>query len=152
MSATTAVRHPGRVPHPRRQRIVITGASSGLGRGMAQAFAARGRDLALVARRLDHLEQLRDELLAAHPGIRVVVGRLDVDDPDAVATVVPGLAAGLGASTGSSPTPASARARRSAPAGRGPTASSWSPTCSARTPAARRRSRCSAPRAADTSS
>jgi NADP-dependent 3-hydroxy acid dehydrogenase YdfG len=84
------------VPHPLRQRIVITGASAGLGRGMAQAFAARGRDLALVARRLDRLEALRDELLAAHPGIRVVVGQLDVDDPDAVATVVPQLAAELG--------------------------------------------------------
>jgi NADP-dependent 3-hydroxy acid dehydrogenase YdfG len=90
------VRHDDAVPHPVRQRILITGASAGLGRGMAWAFAARGRDLALVARRLDLLEQLRDELLAAHPGIRVVVDRLDVDDPDAVATVVPGLAAELG--------------------------------------------------------
>jgi len=84
------------MPHPVRQRIFITGASSGLGRGMARAFAARGRDLALVARRLDQLEQLRDELLTAHPGIQVVVGRLDVDDPDAVATVVPQLADELG--------------------------------------------------------
>lgn len=84
------------MPTPVRQRIFITGASSGLGRGMAQAFAARGRDLVLVARRLDRLEQLRDELLAANPGIRVVVGRLDVDDPDAVATVVPRLAGELG--------------------------------------------------------
>ena len=35
-----------------RDRILITGASSGLGAGMARAFAARGRDLALCARRL----------------------------------------------------------------------------------------------------
>jgi NAD(P)-dependent dehydrogenase (short-subunit alcohol dehydrogenase family) len=84
------------VPHPVRQRILVTGASSGLGQGLARAFAARGRDLALVARRLDRLELLRDELLAAHPGIRVVVGHLDVDDPDAVATVVPRLVAELG--------------------------------------------------------
>jgi NADP-dependent 3-hydroxy acid dehydrogenase YdfG len=84
------------VPHPVRQRILITGASSGLGQGLARAFAARGRDLALAARRLDRLDQLRDELLAAHPGIRVVVGQLDVDDPDAVATVVPRLAGELG--------------------------------------------------------
>ncbi len=84
------------MPTPVRQRIFITGASSGLGRGMAQAFAARGRDLVLVARRLDRLEQLRDELLAANPGIRVGVGRRDVDDPDAVATVVPRLAGELG--------------------------------------------------------
>jgi NAD(P)-dependent dehydrogenase (short-subunit alcohol dehydrogenase family) len=90
------VRHPDRVPHPLRQRIFITGASAGLGQGMAREFAARGRDVALVARRLDRLEQLREELLAQHPGIRVVIGELDVDDPDAVATVVPRLAGELG--------------------------------------------------------
>ena len=82
--------------HPLRQRIMITGASSGLGAGMARQFAARGRDLALVARRLDRLEALRDELLAQYPGMRVAVAPLDVDDPDAVAAVVPRLAGELG--------------------------------------------------------
>ncbi|MCZ2828592.1 SDR family oxidoreductase [Modestobacter sp. VKM Ac-2986] len=81
---------------PLRQRILITGASSGLGAGMARRFAARGRDLALVARRLDRLEALRDELVTRHPGVRVAVAPLDVDDPDAVAEVVPRLAAELG--------------------------------------------------------
>ncbi|MGY1857962.1 SDR family oxidoreductase [Modestobacter sp. SYSU DS0290] len=84
------------MPHPVRQRILITGASAGLGQGMAREFAARGRDLVLVARRLDRLTELRDELVAQHRGIRVVVGELDVDDPDAVADVVPRLAAELG--------------------------------------------------------
>jgi short-subunit dehydrogenase len=55
-----------------------------------------GRDLALAARRTDRLETLRTELLAAHPGIRVEIAALDVDDPDAVATVVPELAGRLG--------------------------------------------------------
>jgi NAD(P)-dependent dehydrogenase (short-subunit alcohol dehydrogenase family) len=86
---------PG-VPRPVRQRILITGASSGLGQGMARRFAARGRDLALVARRAPLLEQLRDELLAAHPGARVVTAAVDVDDPDAVAAGIPALAAELG--------------------------------------------------------
>jgi short-subunit dehydrogenase len=63
-----------------RARILITGASSGLGEGMAREFARRGRHLALCARRLDRLEALREELLAAHPGIRVLVRQLDVDD------------------------------------------------------------------------
>ena len=90
------MRHPDRVPHPLRQRIFITGASAGLGAGMARAFAARGRDLVLVARRLDRLTELREELLARHAGSRVVVGELDVDDPDAVAEVVPRLAGELG--------------------------------------------------------
>jgi NADP-dependent 3-hydroxy acid dehydrogenase YdfG len=84
------------VPHPLRQRILITGASSGLGEGMARRYAAMGRDLALVARRTDRLEALRKELLDAHPGRRIEVAPLDVDDPDAVATVIPSLADRLG--------------------------------------------------------
>jgi NADP-dependent 3-hydroxy acid dehydrogenase YdfG len=84
------------MPHPVRRRIFISGASAGLGEGMARRFAALGRDLALAARRLDRLESLRAELLAASPGIRVEVAALDVDDPDAVAAVVPDLAGRLG--------------------------------------------------------
>jgi short-subunit dehydrogenase len=70
-----------------RRRILISGASSGLGAEMARQFAAMGRDLALCARRLDRLEELRAELVAAHPGISVAVRRLDVNDHDAVFTV-----------------------------------------------------------------
>ena len=77
------------MPHPPRQRILITGASSGLGEGMARRFAALGRDLALAARRTDRLDALKKELLDAHPGIRVEVAAMDVDDPESVATVVP---------------------------------------------------------------
>jgi len=84
------------MPHPTRQRILITGASSGLGEGMARRFAAMGRDLALAARRTDRLEALRAELLEAHPGIRVEVAAMDVDDPESVATVVPQLVGRLG--------------------------------------------------------
>src|SRR4051812_33444445 len=90
------LRHADRMPHPLRQRILITGASSGLGEGMARRFAAMGRDLALAARRTDRLGLLQKELVAAHPGVRVETAALDVDDPEAVATVVPELAARLG--------------------------------------------------------
>ncbi|WP_092804764.1 SDR family oxidoreductase [Klenkia marina] len=82
------------MPHTRRQRIVITGASSGLGEGMARRWAAAGHDLALLARRTDRLERLRDEL-AVH-GRTVVVAPLDVDDPDAVAETVPRVVGELG--------------------------------------------------------
>ncbi|PRC53130.1 short chain dehydrogenase, partial [Mycobacterium sp. ITM-2017-0098] len=52
-----------------RQKILITGASAGLGAGMARQFAAKGRDLALCARRLDNLDELRTELLERYPDI-----------------------------------------------------------------------------------
>ncbi len=67
-----------------RRNILITGASSGLGRGMAREFAARGRNLALCARRTDRLEELKAELLAAHPNIQVFIRALDVNDYDSV--------------------------------------------------------------------
>jgi len=65
--------------------ILITGASSGLGAEMARQFAAKGHDLALCARRTDRLEELRDEILAAHSARgetqrRVELRALDVND------------------------------------------------------------------------
>lgn len=65
---------------PIRRSILITGASSGLGAGMAREFARRSRNLALCARRTERLEQLRAELLAQNPAIRVFVRALDVND------------------------------------------------------------------------
>lgn len=65
---------------------LITGASSGLGAGMAREIAARGGDLALCARRIEQLEALRAEILTAHPDRRVEIASLDVTDAQAVAT------------------------------------------------------------------
>lgn len=69
---------------PIRKTILITGASSGLGAGMAREFAKLGRDLALCARRTDRLEELKSELLAANPTIRVALRAIDVTDYDQV--------------------------------------------------------------------
>jgi len=69
---------------------LITGASSGLGAEMARQFAALGHDLALCARRVERLEELRAEIGAAHPGVRVEVRALDVTDDDRVFEVVRG--------------------------------------------------------------
>ena len=41
---------------------VITGASSGLGKQMAKAFAKEGANLVLIARRIEKLEELKEEL------------------------------------------------------------------------------------------
>jgi len=73
-----------------RKNILITGASSGLGEGMAREFAAQGRNLALCARRTDRLEQLKTELLQQYPDIKVSVKALDVNDHDAVFEVFQG--------------------------------------------------------------
>ena len=79
-----------------RKTILITGASSGLGEGMAREFAARGRDLALCARRIERLETLKAELLARHPGIRVAIKPLDVNDYEQVFKVFREFATELG--------------------------------------------------------
>ncbi|AMO59753.1 short chain dehydrogenase [Mycolicibacterium phlei] len=79
-----------------RQKILITGASSGLGAGMARVFAAKGRDLALCARRTERLEELKQELLARHPGITVAVVQLDVNDHEQVPKVFEALSDELG--------------------------------------------------------
>lgn len=79
-----------------RKRILITGASSGLGAGMAREFAARGRDLMLCARRIERLESLRDELLGTNPGLRILVRALDVTDHIAVFDVFRSGAEALG--------------------------------------------------------
>lgn len=79
-----------------RKNTLITGASSGLGEGMARELARKGHHLALTARRLDRLEALRDELLAAHPGIDVVVHALDVNDHAQVFEVFAAAAEELG--------------------------------------------------------
>jgi short-subunit dehydrogenase len=76
--------------------ILITGASAGLGAEMARQFAALGYDLGLCARRTGRLEELRGEILAAHPDRRVELRALDVTDDEAVFTVFADLAAALG--------------------------------------------------------
>lgn len=63
--------------------VVITGASSGVGRACAQAFAVRGCSLVLAARRADVLEEVADECRTRH-GARTLVVPTDMTDTKAV--------------------------------------------------------------------
>src|ERR1700723_3271287 len=64
--------------------VFITGASSGIGRATALAFAQQGARLLLCARRLDRLTDLARELSALDSDPDVFTFRLDVQDPVAV--------------------------------------------------------------------
>ena len=79
-----------------RKNILITGASTGLGEGMAREWAAKGCNLALCARRADKMEALQRELQQAYPDIRVLVRGLDVCDYEQVFEVFRGFREELG--------------------------------------------------------
>ncbi len=49
-----------------KNTALITGESSGIGKELARIHASKGRDLILVARRLDLLEKLKEELSAQY--------------------------------------------------------------------------------------
>jgi len=71
--------------------VLITGASSGIGAGLAREFARRGMRVALVARRLEQLESLAAELRAAGGQASAHAGDVTVDGD--LARVVAELAA-----------------------------------------------------------
>mgnify|MGYP001792047017 CR=1 FL=1 len=66
------------------QTVFITGASSGIGRAAAVAFASEGCDLLLCARRIERLEELKKELSSQYPEIDIHIFKLDVSDQKAV--------------------------------------------------------------------
>jgi short-subunit dehydrogenase len=54
--------------------VIITGASSGIGRALAKEYAKRGASLSLAARRIDLLNELKNEL----PNAEILAIRTDI--------------------------------------------------------------------------
>lgn len=61
--------------------VVITGASAGIGRAIAAAFARQGNNVVLVARREDALLTLKAELMQQNPDIMVEIRVCDLSVP-----------------------------------------------------------------------
>jgi NAD(P)-dependent dehydrogenase (short-subunit alcohol dehydrogenase family) len=80
---------------PTPRTLLITGASAGLGAGLALEFARRGCALAIAARRLEQLEAMVPSLLAAGAP-KVVPIRLDVADTASIEPAVQRAARELG--------------------------------------------------------
>jgi serine 3-dehydrogenase len=74
------------------KRVLITGASAGIGEACARRFAQQGAHLLLSARRLDRVRALADALSREH-GVEVRADALDVTDRAAVAAYVADLEA-----------------------------------------------------------
>ena len=77
------------------RRVLVTGASSGLGRHFAVQLARRGARVALAARRRDRLAAVVNEIEAG--GREALAVTLDVDDLDSVAACVAEVERRLGA-------------------------------------------------------
>jgi len=69
------------------KRILITGASAGIGEACAERFAAAGANLILCARRIDRLRELQAELVERHHG-QIDAFPVDVRDREAVQSFV----------------------------------------------------------------
>jgi NAD(P)-dependent dehydrogenase (short-subunit alcohol dehydrogenase family) len=67
---------------PNGEVVVITGASAGLGRAIAQRFADDGARIGLIARGRERLEAARDDVVSR--GGRALVIQADVADADAM--------------------------------------------------------------------
>lgn len=82
----------------RGKRALVTGASSGIGRKVAQAYVQAGAHVAIAARHLDALHDVAEELAADGGDVQgeIVPIRCDVTQPDQVTGMVDQVTAELG--------------------------------------------------------
>jgi short-subunit dehydrogenase/uncharacterized protein YndB with AHSA1/START domain len=67
---------------------VVTGASSGLGRGLAAKLAERGMSLVLTGRNQARLEETAQQIRAAAPRVKVKTVSADLSTPEGVAALL----------------------------------------------------------------
>ena len=63
-------------------KALITGASSGIGRDIATELAQRGYDLILVARNIEKLNQVKENILNNCNNINIKIIQMDVSTPE----------------------------------------------------------------------
>ncbi|WP_026415792.1 SDR family oxidoreductase [Actinomadura oligospora] len=76
---------------------LVTGASRGIGRAIATAFAAEGANVVLSSRKQEALDEVAAEIRAAHPGVGVFAKAAHVGDAEQAAACVDAAVAEFGA-------------------------------------------------------
>ena len=69
--------------------VLITGATSGIGRACAHKFASMGADIILNGRKVELMEEIKNELVAL--GVDVLLLPFDVRDREAMRAAVDSL-------------------------------------------------------------
>lgn len=78
------------------KKVLVTGASRGIGRACALSFGRLGADLALLSRRSEGLDALKEELLHISPGLFIVQEAIDVADAERMQVCVDSVKKRLG--------------------------------------------------------
>lgn len=72
------------MPPRSERRVIVTGGGTGIGRAIAQAFAADGDQVVLLGRRPQALEQAARDLTAQHPSATIRWQQCDVSAAEEV--------------------------------------------------------------------
>src|SRR5689334_14678721 len=68
--------------------VIVTGASRGIGKASAMAFAAEGCNVVLTSRKIDTLNEVAAEITAKFPDVGVLTHAAHAAEPDQAAAVV----------------------------------------------------------------
>nr|BFE65066.1 SDR family oxidoreductase [Dactylosporangium thailandense] len=77
--------------------VIVTGASRGIGKASALAFAAEGCNVVLTSRKIETLDEVAAEITARFPAVGVLTHAAHAAEPDQAAAVVEAAMARFGA-------------------------------------------------------